>query len=139
MKRDCIIVTIRRNVKRKIFIEDIVYCKAKNTSTSIKLRNDISFWISKPLKEIQKELSNYLFCRINRSYLINMNYAIEIQKNGHATIKLVENSVFRISKNQKKLIEECFLKQAKVDLLIEKGISHIEKAPSQGEKGVSHI
>ncbi|MCD6090346.1 MAG: LytTR family transcriptional regulator, partial [Bacteroidales bacterium] len=101
--------------------------KAQNTYTFFQLRNDISYLISKSLKEFQKELPNYSFCRINRSYLINMNYAIKLCKNGHTTIELAENSVFRISKNRLKQLEESFLRQKEVHLPIEKCHSHTEK------------
>ncbi len=127
MKRDCLIISLERHVTRKVFIDDILYCKAENTYTYFQLRNDISYLISKPLKEIQQELANYSFCRINRSYLINMHYAIELRKNGHASIEMIDGSIFRISRNQRKHIEKSFLKQKEVYIPIEKSHSHNEK------------
>ncbi len=127
MESEFIIVTVKRNVKRKIFIDDILYCKAYNTSTKIPLQNNDSHLISKPLKEIQQELPKHSFYRINRSYLINMNYAVEFRKNGHASIEMLGGSVLKISKKQKKHIEESFLKQKEVYTPIEKSHSHTEK------------
>ncbi|MDA3807240.1 MAG: LytTR family DNA-binding domain-containing protein [Thiomicrorhabdus sp.] len=131
MEREFIIITINRNVKRKVFIDEILYCKAENTYTFIKLLNGISYLISKPIKEVQAELSKYYFFRISRSYLVNMHYAHEINKNGSPTIKLIETSVLRVSRSRLKLLEEIVFKKPKFNLHNEKGISHNEKLNSQ--------
>lgn len=112
MEREFIIITINRNVKRKVFIDEILYCKAENTYTFIKLINGISHLISKPIKELQAELSKYYFFRISRSFLVNMHYAREINKNGIPTIELIETSVLRISRSRLKLLEDIIFKKS---------------------------
>jgi len=112
MKREFIIVTISRGVKRKIFVDDILYCKAQNTYTNIKLIDGTSYLVSRPLKKIQTDLFSYYFFRISRSYLVNMHCAIEIRKNGKATLKLIENTVLTISKSKLRLLEEIIFKKA---------------------------
>lgn len=114
MKREFIIVTIRRGVKRKIFVDDIIYCKAQNTYTFIKLINDSSYLISRPLKKIQADLFNYYFFRISRSYLVNMHCAIEINKKGKPTIELTNSSILNISKSKLRLLEGIIFKKSTI-------------------------
>ena len=114
MEREFIIVTISRGVKRKIFVDDILYCKAQNTYTNIQLIVGTSYLVSRPLKRIQADLLNYYFFRISRSYLVNMHCAIEIRKNGKATLKLTDNSIFNISKSKLRLLEEIIFKKATI-------------------------
>lgn len=112
MEREFIIITIDRNVKRKVFIDKILHCKAENTYTSINLLNGISYLISKPIKLVQAELSKYYFFRISRSFLVNMHYAYEINKKGYPTIELIENSVLRVSRSRLKLLEDIIFKKS---------------------------
>lgn len=127
MEKEFIIVSINRNTKRKIFINEILCCEAKNTYTSIKLLNGKDLLISKPLKEMEAELSNHYFYRISRGCMVNMYYAIEINKLDFPKIELIDKSAFRISKSKLRLLEKTIFTKPQCHSPIEKGISHSEK------------
>ena len=131
MAKEFIIVPVDRNTKRKIFINEILYCEAKNTYTSIKLLNGKDLLISKPLKEMEAELSNHYFYRLSRGCMVNMYYAIEINKRDFPKIELIDKSTFRISKSKLRLLEKTIFRKPQFH-------SHIEKSISHTEKGISH-
>ncbi|MBU1012038.1 MAG: LytTR family transcriptional regulator [Bacteroidetes bacterium] len=64
----------------KVFLDDILYCKAEGSYTQIVSKNLVAT-SCKVLKLISCELEGYNFFRINRSYLINFDNCIEIKKN----------------------------------------------------------
>ena len=93
---------------KKIFIEEILYCKAEGAYTKIWLNNNEEFFVSKLLKEVEKLLANYNFFRINRSYLVNLDHCHEILTNSTRELRLLNGVKLAISRSRIKLLVERF-------------------------------
>ncbi|RLZ09873.1 LytR/AlgR family response regulator transcription factor [Faecalibacter macacae] len=72
-----------------IKIDDIIYCKAADNYCEI-YTSTKSFTISKPLKEIEKSICRNSFIRVHRSFLVNLEYAVRLDKRNNTLI--VQNS-----------------------------------------------
>jgi two-component system, LytTR family, response regulator len=57
-----------------IRIHNIVYCQAEENYSKIFTNRDEAIIVPKTLKSIENILSNSMFFRIHRSYLVNLNY-----------------------------------------------------------------
>jgi DNA-binding LytR/AlgR family response regulator len=95
VKPDFILVSIDRLKKKKFFLEEILYCRAKNTYTKIFTTNGESYLISKPIKVFERLLYPPLFFRINRSVIINTAQIAEINK-GHKPFVLLKDGTMLI-------------------------------------------
>ncbi len=84
--------------------DDILYCKAEGRYTHIFIRHDKSILTSHLLKEIESALSDYCFCRIHNSYLINLNHISTIKK--HKMLVLKNGVELPIAKRRNKLLIE---------------------------------
>jgi len=73
-------LNIIRNVKIKVFIEDIICCKADNSYTIFYLANGKKHIVSYQLKKIEEYLSRYNFIRVNRTFIINPSHIIIIKQ-----------------------------------------------------------
>jgi len=74
-QRDKTIVLKEKGKARQFFIENIVYVECDKYVSTVHLNNgeeQESFAIL--LKEIEKEVNGYGFCRINRNTIVNLKY-----------------------------------------------------------------
>ncbi len=55
-------------------IPDIVFCRAMESYCEVHLRKQISYLVSRTLKEMEEIMPGDLFFRIHKSYLLNLNY-----------------------------------------------------------------
>lgn len=62
-----------------IRIDEIIYCKAADNYCEIYTTSKM-YIISKPLKEIEKAIARNYFARIHRSYLVNLSFAMRMDK-----------------------------------------------------------
>ena len=60
-------------------IDEIIYCKADDSYCTIYTK-DASFMVTKTLKEVEGLINKINFLRINRSYLVNINFANKFDK-----------------------------------------------------------
>jgi len=114
---DFIFLTIKRGIKMKVFLNEILYCKAANSYTSFHLIDNTEHIISHTLKEIEEFLSEYGFYRINRSYIINPVQIKILDCNNKPSIILTDETKIDISTSKIKEIEaflhenfKCFTK-----------------------------
>ncbi|MGL4585038.1 MAG: LytR/AlgR family response regulator transcription factor [Flavobacterium sp.] len=71
---------IKNNQKRyMVRVEDIIYCKAADNYCEIYLK-DQKYLISKTLKNVEDKIKHKNFKRVNRSYLVNVDYIDYIDK-----------------------------------------------------------
>jgi len=91
MKVKYITINVDRNSIRKIFINDILYLKAEGAYTTIKLINNNSFLVSRLLKTFNFLTDKFSFYRAGRSYIINLDYILEITKAKPNFVKLINN------------------------------------------------
>lgn len=75
-----------------IRIDEIIYCKASDNYCEIHTSRKL-YTISKPLKEIEKAIERNSFIRVHRSYLVNIDYAIRMDKRSNSlVVKGYENN-----------------------------------------------
>ncbi|MGV0924160.1 LytR/AlgR family response regulator transcription factor [Empedobacter tilapiae] len=66
-------------------INEIIYCKADDSYCTIYTKDDV-FMITKTLKEVENLINQTNFFRVNRSYLVNINFAKKIDKRNNQLI-----------------------------------------------------
>jgi len=91
MERDFIPIKLERNRYRKIYLNDIIYCKAERAYSKVKTVYS-EFVYSKPLKELSKLINSDTFVRVNRSFIVNMDKCLEIKIGLHPEI-ILENDI----------------------------------------------
>ncbi|MGG5506335.1 MULTISPECIES: LytR/AlgR family response regulator transcription factor [unclassified Myroides] len=95
---------IKHNQKRDVVpVDAIVYCKADDNYCEIYLR-DQKYLVSKTLGAVSAKLQHAQFCRVNRSYLVNMKH-----------VKHIENGTNRLVFKDEIVINE---QEIKHDILI---------------------
>lgn len=84
----------------KVACKDIVYAMADNDNTKLYTRRQ-SYLVSSNLSAIQKMLPNKMFCRVHRSYLVNITHIDSFSTN---KIHLL-NNLLPVSRAGKKELE----------------------------------
>ena len=107
-KGKTIILKSARRV-RQISIENIVYICCDSYLLSIYLTSqEKPEIISKSLKEIEGELSDFLFFRISRKELINMKYFKSYHVNGERKITMANGALLKVSRRKWAEIKNLF-------------------------------
>lgn len=89
-----------------IKIQNILYCKAEGSYTFVNLNNNKKVLLTKGISTIQAELSNDIFFRCHKSYLININYVNEVFTDKPYKVILNGTAIIDVSLRRKsKLIE----------------------------------
>ncbi|MEO8582242.1 MAG: LytTR family DNA-binding domain-containing protein [Flavitalea sp.] len=95
-----------------IKLEDIIYCEAQRSYTNFHLVDNKKIMISKPLFDYDKLLSNSMFLRIHRSFLINLMHVKEYVRGEGGAVMMTNGSEIEVSRRKKELfifrIKECF-------------------------------
>jgi two-component system LytT family response regulator len=89
--KEFLVLIVGRNRKRKVFFEEIIYCKADNTYTTFVMHGAKPVTVSRPIGEIEDELKSDRFFRISRSVIVNVDRCVEI-KTGQKPEILVSNN-----------------------------------------------
>lgn len=98
------------NKYKKVFVNDIIYCKANGAYTEIYFADGTVFLTSNLLKDIEEKLRDANFYRINRTYLANLNHCHEICKNGSLEIVFTSGAKLPVSRSRyKELLEKFFV------------------------------
>lgn len=92
----------------KIFVDEILYCKAEGAYTIFYLENDKEFCSSKLLKEVEKALADNNYFRINRQYLVNLDHCYELITGKNPTLVLSNDLRLSVSLPKMKLLREQF-------------------------------
>lgn len=66
-------------------IEDIIYCKADDSYCTIFTEKE-AYMVTKTLKEVENLIDQTNFFRVNRSYLVNINFAKKFDKRNNLLI-----------------------------------------------------
>jgi len=66
-------------------IVDIIYCKADDSYCTIYTKED-TYMVTKTLKEVENLIDQTNFFRVNRSYLVNINFAKKFDKRNNVLI-----------------------------------------------------
>ena len=85
-----------------VAIEDIMYCLGEGTYTTFHMVDNKQKVVSKNLKVFEDKLSPFLFFRLNKSSLINLNCLHHFSKEDGGYVVMKDNKRLSISRNQKK-------------------------------------
>jgi len=92
-------------------IQDILYCKCDNSSTTFHLTNHAPIVVSRSIKEVEKQLGPANFFRSHQSYLVNINHIKEINKSENYSILLSDDSQIPTATRKRKEIIQILLKK----------------------------
>ncbi len=92
-------------------IQDILYCKSKNSYTTFYLTNHTPIKVSRSLKEVEKQLSESSFIRPHQSYLVNPIHVLKVSKTSNYSILLSDKSLIPTSTRKRKEILQILLKK----------------------------
>lgn len=99
-----IAITVGQTIKL-IDLKNLMYMKADRSYTEVVLSNEQMFVVSKNLGQFEDALANCPnFARINKSYIINLNFISEINRSDGGSIKLNNNFEINISLEKRDLI-----------------------------------
>jgi two-component system LytT family response regulator len=87
--------------------DDILYIEANNSYSTFHLKNDKKILSTKNIKEYEQMLLNKGFFRIHKSYIVNVNFVLSIDKKEGDTIILKNSQQLPLAIRRK----EAFLKQ----------------------------
>ncbi len=90
-----------------VYEDDILYCKSEGNYTTFYTRQSDEILISKPLKKILELLSENIFIRCHKSYLVNKNHVTRYNKQGKLIIN-TETQVPVSIRRKEYVIREIF-------------------------------
>jgi two-component system, LytTR family, response regulator len=90
-------------------LEEILYCEAQRSYTIFHLANNKSIVISKPLFDYDKLLSDTIFLRIHKSFLINLLHVKEYIRGEGGAVVMTNGIEIEVSRRKK----EQFLQKVK--------------------------
>ena len=86
-----------------IKLEDIAYCEAQRSYTIFRLINNKSILISKPLFDYDKLLSDSIFLRVHKSFLINLMHVKEYTRGEGGAVLMSNGMEIEVSRRKKEL------------------------------------
>ncbi len=95
-----------------IDVNQIILCKAERMYSTIYFSNLKRIVCSRPLKFLENILPTTIFCRIHKSYILNINFLTQIKrKNNREYVILKESIEIPIAKNKKTVLKEMLMQQ----------------------------
>jgi len=82
-------------------MSDVLYCEADDNFTCFYFTDGRKSLICRSLKFYEKALSEFGFCRVHRSYLINLDYVKRYLKGKGGTVVLENGMEIMVSNNKK--------------------------------------
>ncbi len=83
-------------------LDEIIYCEAQRSYTLFWLADNRSELISKPLFEYDRLLSGGTFCRIHKSYLINIMHVREYLRGEGGDVIMTNGKKIEVSRRKKR-------------------------------------
>jgi two-component system LytT family response regulator len=82
-------------------LEDIIYCEAQRSYSVFRLINNKSIVISKPLFDYDRLLSDTIFLRVHKSFLINLHHVREYIRGEGGTVIMSNGVEIEVSRRKK--------------------------------------
>jgi len=98
MKKNYFVVSADRQIKRKIFIEDVLYLKADGSYTEIYFVDKQKITLSRLIKTFMFLTKDYKFYRLGRSNIINLNYCYRLIKASKPYVIMADGKKIFINK-----------------------------------------
>ncbi len=100
---------INLNVKTSILPNEIMYFEADVNYTVVYYRNRKEM-VCMPLKKIEEKLRSFPFCRIHKSYLVNINFIAD--RKNRLEIEMKDKAVLAISRRKSSAFNRFMKKNA---------------------------
>lgn len=84
-----------------VSVKDILRCESDNTYTTFFLQDGKNIIVSRTLKECEQLLSEYRFCRIHNSHLVNLDYVTEYIRGEGGQVKMADGTHIDVSRRKK--------------------------------------
>lgn len=95
-------ITIESLTKTNIInLDDIIYCQSEGRYTLLSLKNNQKIVASINLGKIEEMLDDYRFFRIHHSYIVNINYVLEITKTESVSCLMPENILLPVASRRR--------------------------------------
>jgi len=82
-------------------MEEIIYCEAERSYTVFHLAGSNPITVSKPLLDYERLLSNSLFLRVHKSFLINLQHVKEYQRGEGGLLVMSNGTKIEVSRRKK--------------------------------------
>ena len=104
-------IEIKNNkITHYIDVNQIIFCEADRMYCKIFLSNSKSIICSRPLKFLEDILPTTIFCRIHKSYILNLNFLTQvIKKNNKEYVIINESTEIPIAKNKKVVFKKMMM------------------------------
>ena len=87
-------------------VREIIYCRGESSQSSIFMTGQRHDVISRTLKECEEMLTRFGFCRIHKSYLVNLHHITKYVKGDGGYIMLTNGEHLDVSKSYKEELLE---------------------------------
>lgn len=82
-------------------LEEIVYCEAQRSYTFFRLTTSKSILISRPLFDYERLLTDSIFFRVHKSFLINLLHVKEYTRGEGGTVTMSNGTEIEVSRRRK--------------------------------------
>ncbi len=84
-----------------VHVHDILYCQGESSQSSIYMKDKKHIIVNRTLKECEEMLEKFGFCRIHKSFLVNLQYIKKYHKGDGGYVLLEDGSHLDVSKTYK--------------------------------------
>jgi two-component system LytT family response regulator len=88
-----------------IKVEDVYYCKSDGNYTTIYLKNDEKYLLSKKIKDVDTLLNSEKIIRVHQSYLVHIDYIKEYVKSEGYYLVLENKKIIPVSKSNRSYLK----------------------------------
>jgi two-component system LytT family response regulator len=88
---------------RVVNLADVIYCESDSSYTTFYLLNGQTITASKSIIEYEVLLEKSSFCRIHKSYLVNLNHVKEYLRGEGGSVVLTNGVVIEVSRRKKEV------------------------------------
>ncbi len=82
-------------------LDEILYCEADSSYTTLHLKNTRSITVARTLKDFENILPATKFCRIHHSTLVNLSYILKYVKGEGGYVIMADNKHLDVSRRKK--------------------------------------
>jgi two-component system LytT family response regulator len=90
--------------------DDIMYCLADGSYTSIVLSNHKKLIVSKRISEVEQQLDGAHFVRIHRSHLVNLQHAAQYVNHASNVLIMSNGEELKVAEEKKKDVLKSFIR-----------------------------
>jgi two-component system, LytTR family, response regulator len=86
-----------------IQLSDILYCEGVSSYTIFHMMNGRQFTASRSIVDYELLLEDNFFCRIHKSYIINLTHVLEYKKGEGGVVRLTNGKEVEVSRRKKEI------------------------------------